>query len=174
MPRGKGGGFMITKIISGGQTGADRAALDAAIELGIPQGGWVPKGRKTEAGPLPAKYQMQEMPTGDYPPRTEQNVVESDGTLIVSHGELTGGSEYTCRVAEKHGKPWMHVDASQVSVEAAVEFVRAWISGSQIKVLNVAGPRASKVPRIYSTTKRILKKVLRPESESPKGEESFT
>ena len=97
--------MLISKIISGGQTGADRAALDVAIELGISHGGWIPKGRKTERGPLPAKYQLTEMPTDSYPKRTEQNVVDSDGTLIISHGELTGGSDYTRMMAAKHGKP---------------------------------------------------------------------
>jgi hypothetical protein len=77
---------MIKKIISGGQTGADRAALDTAIKLGIPHGGWISKGRKAEDGPLPDKYQLQEMPTDSYPERTEQNVVDSEGTLIISHG----------------------------------------------------------------------------------------
>jgi len=86
---------MITRIISGGQTGADRAALDVAIKLGIPHGGWIPKGRKTEKGPLPEKYQLQEMTTGSYPARTEKNVIESDGTLIIARGKLTGGSDYT-------------------------------------------------------------------------------
>lgn len=151
---------MIKKIISGGQTGADQAALDVAIELGIPHGGWVPKGRKTERGSLPAKYQLQEMPTTNYPARTEQNVKDSDGTLIISHGELTGGSDFTRQMAEKHNKPWMHVDANQLSVEAAVQIVSAWVSGNEIKVLNVAGPRASKDPRIYTTTRQILKAVL--------------
>jgi Circularly permutated YpsA SLOG family len=151
---------MISKIISGGQTGADQAALDVAIELGILHGGWVPKGRRTERGPLPAKYQLKEMSTDSYPKRTEQNVMHSDGTLIISHGELTGGSEYTKQLAEKHDKPWVHVDAKKVSVEAAVQLIRAWINGSQIKVLNVAGPRASKDPQIYATTKKILKAVL--------------
>jgi len=80
---------MLTKIISGGQTGADRAALDAAIDLGIPHGGWIPKGRNAEDGTLPDKYQLQEMPTASYPKRTEQNVIDSDGTLILSHGNLT-------------------------------------------------------------------------------------
>ena len=74
---------MITKIVSGGQTGADRAALDVAIEEGILHGGWIPKGRKTETGPLPEKYQLKEMPTEEYPKRTEQNVIDSDGTLII-------------------------------------------------------------------------------------------
>lgn len=80
--------IMIIKIISGGQTGADQGALDAAIELDIPHGGWVPKGRKTEASPLPAKYRLQEMPTASYKARTERNVVDSDGTAILSRGRL--------------------------------------------------------------------------------------
>ena len=92
---------MIKKIISGGQTGADRAALDVAIKLDIPHGGWVPKGRKTESGPLPERYQFQEMGTRGYAERTEQNVLDSDGTLILSHGKLTGGSALTLRLAKK-------------------------------------------------------------------------
>jgi hypothetical protein len=153
---------MIERIVSGGQTGADQAALDVALELGIPHGGWVPKGRKTERGPLPQKYHLQEMPTDSYPKRTEQNVMDSDGTLIISRGELSGGSEFTRKMAERHGKPWVHVDVNTVSVEAAVEFVRAWINGKDIKTLNVAGTRASKDPRIYSTTREIVMGLLRP------------
>jgi hypothetical protein len=146
----------LAKIVSGGQTGADRAALDVAIQFGIPHGGWIPKGRKTERGPLPAEYQLKEMPTADYPKRTEQNVMDSDGTMIVCHGPLTGGSEYTRKLADKQDKPWIHVDTSRISVEAGVEFVRAWINGSDVRVLNVAGPRASKDPKIYGATKRLL------------------
>ncbi len=97
---------MIKKIVSGGQTGADQAALDAAIKLDIPHGGWMPKGRITEDGPLPEKYQLEEMPTSSYVERTEQNVLDSDGTLIVSHGMLTGGSAYTREVALEHKRPW--------------------------------------------------------------------
>ena len=152
---------MISKIISGGQTEADQAALDVAIELGIEHGGWLPKGRKTEAGRLPAKYQLKEMPTDSYSERTEQNVIDSDGTLIISHGALTEGSEYTRKMAERHGKPWIHVDANRISIDAAVQLIRAWINGSQIKVLNVAGPRASKDPKIYDTTKRLLTVLLK-------------
>ena len=95
---------MIKKIISGGQTGADKAALDAAIKWDIPHGGWVPKGRRTESGPLSDYYQLKEMHTGDYPSRTEQNVIDSDGTLIISHGELNDGSEYTWQTTKKHGR----------------------------------------------------------------------
>jgi hypothetical protein len=147
---------VIERIISGGQTGADRAALDVAIEFGIPHGGWIPKGRKTEDGRFPAKYQLQEMSTAECPRRTEQNVIDSDGTLIISHGELSGGSDYTRRMAEKHGKPWIHLDADKFSVEAAVEIIRAWLSGNDIEVLNVAGPSASKDPKIFEATKKLL------------------
>ena len=82
------------KIISGGQTGADRAALDVALKFGIPHAGWIPKGRKAEDGPLPEKYQLQEMPTDSYEARTEKNVPDSDGTLIIARGRPTGGSDY--------------------------------------------------------------------------------
>jgi hypothetical protein len=152
----------LERINSAGEKGGDQAALDMAVELAIPHGGWVPKGRKTERGRLLEKYQLQEMPTDSYPKRTEQNVMDSDGTLIISHGQLSGGSELTRKMAEKHGKPWMHVDAGELSVEAAVQLVTAWINGNDIKTLNMAGPRASKDPKIYSTTKRILKGLLEP------------
>jgi hypothetical protein len=151
---------LISKIVSGGQTGAPRAALDVAIELGIPHGGWTPKGRKAEDGRLEARYQLQEMATDSNEKRTERNVIDSDGTLIISHGLLTGGSDYTRKMAEKHGKPWIHVDANWMSVEAATVIIRSWLSGSDIEVLNVAGPRASKDPKIYTATKTILKAVL--------------
>jgi hypothetical protein len=157
---------VISKIISGGQTGADRAALDVAIELGIPHSGWVPKGRRTERGPLPAKYHLKEMPTDSYPKRTEQNVMHSDGTLIISHGELAGGSDYTKQMAERHDKPWVHVDARKVSAQAAVQIIKAWINGNEIRVLNVAGSRASRDPQIYFVTKKILKAVLQSQHEN--------
>jgi hypothetical protein len=83
---------MIKKIVSGGQTGADRAALDFALKFFKPHGGWIPKGHITEDGPLPDKYQLEEMPTGSYPARTEQNVIDSDGTVIFSRGKPTGGT----------------------------------------------------------------------------------
>src|SRR5210317_1233454 len=101
---------MISKIISGGQTGADRAALDVAIKLDIPHGGWIPKGRITEDGTLPQKYKLQEMPTQSYPARTEQNVINFDGTLIISRGKLSGGSDYTRKMALRHHKQLLHLD----------------------------------------------------------------
>ncbi|RLB35173.1 MAG: hypothetical protein DRH20_11280, partial [Deltaproteobacteria bacterium] len=95
------------KIISGGQTGADRAALDFALDAGIPHGGWVPRGRLAEDGPLPARYAVQEIDRRSYAARTEKNVLEADGTLILSHGKLTGGSALTRRLAKRHERPWL-------------------------------------------------------------------
>lgn len=150
----------IERILSGGQTGADRAALDVAIQLGIPHGGWVPRGRRTEEGPLPEKYRLQEMETDSYPARTEKNVVASDGTLIVSHGDLTGGSARTRDLAETHARPWLHMDMDAETFEGAVESVRAWIAGNRIGTLNVAGPRASEDQSIYRETHGLLVAIL--------------
>jgi hypothetical protein len=147
---------MITKIISGGQTGADRAALDFAIKYNIPYGGWLPKGRRTEDGTLPEIYQLQEMPTDEYSKRTDQNILDSDATLILSHAHLSGGSALTQSLAEKHGKPYIHIDLSKVDMRKAGLIVNIWIQRYKIKVLNVAGPRASKDPKIYQATFGLL------------------
>ncbi len=151
---------MIKKIISGGQTGADRAALDVAIQFNIPHGGWIPKGRKTEDGTLPEKYQQQEMPTASYSARTEKNVQDSDGTVIISHGKLTGGSAYTRKMAMKHGKPWFHADLNKLPTFQAAMIIDDWISKNKIEALNVAGPRASDDPLIYGLVTVILELVF--------------
>ena len=151
---------MLTKIISGGQTGADRAALDVAIALDIPHGGWIPKGRKTEDGILPNKYQLQEMPTASYPKRTEKNVLDSDGTLILTHGKLTGGSALTVKVAMKHSRSHLHVDLLKTGGFAAGHVIKNWIAKNRIRVLNVAGSRASKDPLIYNVTVKVLRTVF--------------
>ncbi len=147
---------MIKKIISGGQTGADQAALDAAIELDIPHGGWVPKGRLTENGVLPDKYKLHEMPTSSYSERTERNIIVSDGTLILSHGKLTGGSELTQELADKNQKHCLHIDLNSIPEFEAALKINKWIGGNHIEVLNVAGPRASKDPKIYQATIDII------------------
>ena len=141
---------MIEKIILGGQTGADRAALDCAIKFNIPHGGWrIPKGPIAENGPLSDNYQIQEMPTGSYPKRTEQNVIDSDGTVILTHGKLTGGSKLTKVLAEKHGRPCLHIDLNDIPDYNAVFLIRKWMYENNIEILNVAGSRASKDPEIY-------------------------
>jgi hypothetical protein len=147
------------KIVSGAQTGVDRAALDAALELGIPIGGFLPKGRKDENdNVLPEdKYaNMQETDTDDVNVRTELNVQNSDATLIFSHGALFGGSEYTERMARKHGKPCLHVDFDKHDADQAVPLVKTWLSSTQFRVLNVAGPRASDDREIYAKVKCVL------------------
>lgn len=150
----------MTKIISGGQTGADRAALDFAIKHNIPYGGWLPKGRKIEDGTLPEKYQLKEMPTGEYSKRTEQNILDSDGTLIVSHEYLTGGSALTEFLAEKHKKPCLHIDLNKLKQKDAALIIGKWLQTNKIEVLNVAGPRAGKDPKIYQATLELLEAVL--------------
>ena len=147
---------MLTKIISGGQTGADQGALDAAIKLGIPYGGWIPKGRKTQEGPLPEKYQLIEMPTADYAKRTMKNVVESDGTLILSHGDLTGGSKFTEEHAKTMERPCLVIDFNQTNMFQAAMKAADWIRKSGIRILNVAGPRASHDPKIYNATLDLI------------------
>jgi hypothetical protein len=147
---------MIRKIISGGQTGADRAALDAAIKLGIPHGGWIPKGRLTEKGPLPDKYNLMEMPNSSYASRTEQNVIDANGTLIISHGKLTEGSDYTRKMAIKHHRPWLHINLNKTPAFKAAYLVSSWIKENTIEILNIAGPRASKDQRIYQDVSKLI------------------
>ena len=150
---------MIKKIISGGQTGVDQAALDVAIKLDISHGGWIPRGRLTESGPLPQKYKLQETRSSSYSERTEKNVLDADGTLIISRGPLTGGSEYTREMAVKHNRFWLHIDLSQNAAFEAATIVNDWILQKKIAILNVAGPRASKDSRIYEDTVNILESV---------------
>lgn len=152
--------IQIEKVISGGQTGADQGALDAAIALGVPHGGWIPKGRKTEIGQLPKKYHLKEMVSSSYPKRTEKNVLDSNGTLILTHGRLTGGSSLTKKYAVQHGLPWLHVNLEKISIAEATAMVRTWATENKIKVLNVAGSRESKSPGIHDATHAILLNVL--------------
>ncbi len=147
---------MIRQIISGGQTGVDRAALDVAIKLTLPHGGWIPKGRITESGPLADKYNLKETESSSYAERTEKNVTDADGTLIISRGPLTGGSEYTREMALKHDRSWLHIDLSQSAAFQAVTTINQWIIQKKIGILNVAGPRASKDPSIYREASNIL------------------
>jgi len=150
---------MIQKIISGGQTGADRAGIDAAIESGVRYGGWLPKGRAAEDGPVPETYSdFHEMSSGSYPERTRQNVLDSDGTVIFGYGRLTTGSALTLKLARQYGKPYMHIDLEKA--EDPVPGIQNWIKKHEIKVLNVAGRKASKAPGIYNVVRGIIKQVL--------------
>jgi hypothetical protein len=151
---------LIEKIVSGGQTGADRAALDFAIAHDIPHGGWCPKGRMAEDGPIDPRYQLQETPTRSYRQRTEWNVRDSDGTVVFSIASvLTGGSKKTVLLAHKHGKPVLHLsrDGGLASPE---QVLLHFIEHYAIKVLNVAGPRASKEPEVYGFVEQVLTNAL--------------
>ena len=150
---------MIKQIVSGGQTGVDRAGLDVAIKLGIAYGGWIPRGRLTESGALPQKYHLKETSSSQYSVRTEKNVVAADGTLIISHGPLTGGSAYTREMAIKHGRAWLHIDLDRMAAFHAATAINNWILQKEIEILNVAGPRASADPAIYQDTLNILESV---------------
>lgn len=159
--RGMGDSPAVERVVSGAQTGVDRAALDVALELGIPVGGWVPLGRIDEQGRIPERYpNLRETPTAEWSERTEANVRDSDGTLILSRGPLTGGSKYTAEVAERIGRPYLHLDLAETSAEDAPRRARAWLETNDVGVLNVAGPRASKDPGLYREAADLLRRLL--------------
>jgi Circularly permutated YpsA SLOG family/Domain of unknown function (DUF6794) len=151
---------MLKKIISSGQTGADRAALDVAIRLGIPHGDWIPKGRLAEDGPIHERCQLQEMTTEGNPARTEQNVIESDGTLIIARCQLTGGSDYTRKMTLKHRKQLLGIDLNLTDHYDAASLIASWIRMQKVDTLNVAGPRASNDTEIYRDVVTILEKTI--------------
>ncbi len=157
------------KIISGGQTGADRAALDAAMALNIPHGGWLPRGRRAEDGEVARHYHLQEMRSARYRDRTNKNIMESDGTVIISLGPLTGGTALTEALAIRNNKPCLRLDMEHISEEEAVQALEQWLHKHAINTLNVAGPRASGEPRIYETVRHILEMVHWPDqNKTPK------
>ncbi len=151
---------IVDKIISGGQTGVDRAGLDVAISLGIDHGGWCPKGRRAEDGRIPECYRLMETDSEEYAIRTDRNVVDSDGTLILYITTLRGGTELTYRLTQKHGKPHCLVDLRDPQPAAAT---RQWIGENGIRVLNIAGPRAGQNEGIYELARVYLESVLSPD-----------
>ena len=154
---------MIEKIVSGGQTGADRAALDVALELAIGTGGWIPRGRRAEDGAVPDRYDgLVETASDQYERRTELNVRDSDATAIFSFGPPAGGSALTARVAGSLGKPVLTLDLERDSSGEAIERLQDWLAVTRPRVLNVAGPRASDQPGIAEATALILRAALRP------------
>jgi len=152
---------VLEKLVSGGQTGADRAALDVALAHGLRIGGWVPKGRAAEDGRIPARYVgLVETESADPAVRTARNVRDSDATLIVSHGPLAGGSLLTLDEATRTSKPHLHLDLDRLSLTSASERLADWIAEVRPRVLNVAGPRASEDPRIASDTTALLEAAM--------------
>lgn len=157
------------KIVSGGQTGVDRAALDVAIFLEKEHGGYCPAGRRSENGPIPDQYQLVETDKRDYSVRTELNVVNSDGTLILYRDKLSGGTELTFRLTKKHKRSCLAIDLTTInsglpedSSDALARKVISWLESENIGVLNVAGPRESSSPGIAKAAEQFLISVLRP------------
>ncbi len=152
--------FAKLKIISGGQTGVDRAALDAAMTSGVATGGWCPEGRKAEDGPIDDRYPLQVLPGADYIQRTRKNVQDSDGTVIISFGSLSGGTKKTRLYCDTEKKPCLLIDANEVLPEKAAIEIDSFIKDNDISILNIAGPRASGEPCAYDFTKQTIETLL--------------
>ena len=151
-PRG-----IVQKVVSGGQTGVDRAALDVALELGLARGGWCPKGRKAEDGRIAPQYPLKETPSVEYEQRTEWNVRDSDGTLVLTWGRPTEGTAFTIEVARRLGKPCLVID---LAAQTSGTTVCTWAQDHEIRTLNVAGPRESKSPGIHAHARQFLRQLL--------------
>jgi hypothetical protein len=156
-PEVKTGKPMFVKIVSGGQTGVDRAALDVALEVGIPCGGWCPQGRRAELGPIPECYPLKETPWSGYPQRTDWNVRDSDGTLVLSRGKPDGGTALTINLAAQYQKPFLVIDLNENPDPVDVI---AWAKTHRIQTLNVAGPRESESQGIHAQAAQFLREVL--------------
>lgn len=157
---------MIERLIAGGQTGADRGGLLAAMAVGIPHGGWCPKGRLAEDGIVPREFQLQETATSNYPDRTRRNVMEAGATLIFAPSPLVGGSRLTADAADLLGKPYLHVDLRSAlthTIEETAQFICEWLADlpTPVSVLNVAGIRESKAPGTQKLVQRVMTAVLR-------------
>jgi hypothetical protein len=159
----------LKKIVSGGQTGVDRGALEAALRAGFPCGGWCPADREAEDGAIPSRYPVTPLAEAGYPERTRENVLASDGTVILfdgrlTHGHLTGGTRLTrlsCRTARK---PLLVLDAAKMSEAAAAEAILKFVNENGIRVLNVAGPRASGWPKGFAFAFGVIWRVLKSEA----------
>lgn len=154
---GRGSIVVIEKIISGGQTGVDRAALDVALELGMNCGGWCPRGRRAEDGTLDPRYPLTETPVDRYAQRTEWNVRDSDATLILNRGLLEGGTLRTFEIARALDRPVRAVDLDRPD---NIGELILWLEKKGVKVLNIAGPRESGRPGIQETAARYLRRLL--------------
>ena len=165
-------GLTLRRIISGGQTGVDWAALDWAIAHQFPHGGWCPLGRRAETGLIDPRFQLREAPSANYAVRTKWNVRDSDATVLFTLGaELRGGSLLTWNLAENLGKPRLHLSAAIAEPHAAI--LRSFLSEYHVQDLNIAGPRESTEPGAGRFVTRVLDEALLDEdgTEADSGEE---
>ena len=144
-------------IHSGGQTGVDRAALDAALAAAVPIGGWCPRGRRAEDGPIPPRYPLRETSSEDYAERTAWNVRDSDATLVLTRGTPNDGTVLTVDRALALGKPLLVVDMASTTT---AQDVAEWLEQHRVAVLNVAGPRESSIPGVYGVAHAFVTKML--------------
>ena len=156
---------MLQKIVSGGQTGVDRAALDAALAAadatGVAVGGWCPRGRKAEDGAIPETYPLQETPSADYRERTEWNVRDSDGTLVLVRGSVSGGTALTVQFALAQDRPHRIVRLDRPGAMAEEPGATLdWIAANRITTLNVAGPRESQRPGVYVEARAFMEMLI--------------
>ncbi|QEG21449.1 putative molybdenum carrier protein [Mariniblastus fucicola] len=156
----------LTQIVSGGQTGVDRAGLDAAIFHEIPHGGWCPEGRRAEDGRIPDSYRLSETKSRNYAVRTRQNVIDSDGTLILFEAAMSRGTELTAKYAARYSRPLLTLDVvefpdwSEERFETEVQNVLSWLESQNVNVLNIAGPRESSCPGIGGIARMFLLKLF--------------
>lgn len=150
----------LSRIVSGGQTGVDRGALRAALDRGVPCGGWCPEGRKAEDGRIPDFYPMTPLAGGDYVARTLRNVVDSDGTLIIYFSELEGGTKLTRDICRREGKRVLALDAIETDADDAADRIVEFVNAYRIETLNVAGPRGSRQPAAAAWTRLVLRDAL--------------
>jgi hypothetical protein len=148
--------YLPRRIVSGGQTGVDRAALDTAIQLNIEHGGWCPAGRLAEDGSIPNRYHLKETTSNEYPVRTEQNIADSTATLILHEAKLKGGTLLTKRLCGHLEKPYYTARIRQVEIDA----VRDWLAVQTPETLNIAGPRESSSPGIHSRCRKFLLRIF--------------
>jgi len=148
--------FVPERIVSGGQTGVDRGALEAAIALGIAHGGWCPRGRLAEDGSIPSRYELVENESSNYKVRTAQNVEDSDATLILHQRPISGGTLLTKRVAVRLRKPYVIFEIDDQNIDS----IRNWLQETRPQVLNIAGPRESLEPGIEKRSADFLVRVL--------------
>ncbi len=154
--------MQIEKVISGGQTGADRAALDVALEANLCTGGFVPHGRLAEDGRIPAQYgNLQETESSDPRHRTRANVLAADATLIFSYGAPIGGTAYTAACAEESGKPYLLINLGELTTEEILMRIRRWLEPLPGGTINVAGARHSEDPNLYTQVAEILRRLLK-------------
>jgi hypothetical protein len=151
---------MLERIVSGGQTGVDRGALDAALRHEFPCGGWCPPGRLAEDGPIDRRYPLVEMDSGGYPERTRKNIADSDGTLIIHFGRIEGGTKLTLETSRAAAKPFIVIDATENTANRAAGLVLEFLEKHGIRTLNVAGPRGSTAPMARSYAEELVAAVI--------------